>query len=1054
MISQAESGLGSANYALLEDQGVQPSYQVIASRYHLKFASVDNDGRDSDNLFDVAMTGTTMLRLRVSADKLLADRWTDADSLSSSAWASTDTVVIASGVTDVAPSAIAYSSTVRCFFYTGTKIRYVETSDGGASWGSAVDVVTESGVAHLAATSETKVHWVEYRSDNNSRLHYAEWGGASWASVNSSIYWAHEFTGFDAVALDDGIDVIVFTSGFPPNVGIRAEGVKTRKLVYRSGGLGGFIQRNGRWGEHFEIDVFDDEHSTRTRKYPKLSWINDRLVCVCYGIDGTSPYSYACHHLYTSMNGYQWRVDELVYIIGAQHAAMFVGVEDMAYIVTSEQVQRDRQTALFGADHEVLQTDLTTYIGEYSSRFGSMRQTNMQIRESTWLDTLPLVTDPGIFMVKHYWGFNVGGVINRVLVSTEEVDTIEHESNLPARQGNIQSRDRLMWMSDRYRAPYVFERESQMTGYDSFQDNTQTGFGGLRHTAVQYGSWGTKSDELELRSSNKEGMALSTFKLLVWNGSIQAGFQWASDGNDEYAGVVFRALDRDNCWMAIYDEDTDRIKLIERRGGSDKLRVISGANLGWSLGNQYYIKVVTLYSLITVYRSTDGATWTLVFSYIAPGEQVSLMFEYLIYEEGSFGLAGRGYSTDDVWEWKSPAWSIDPITSTTGLAYTFPEPTYTLPDAPSGWPAAEIEDSWPINIAALMANGALCRAKSITPGSPIQWEAIDTGLSGDCDNGSSEHGDIIYNPTTGEYLCATSAGIFACPDIWTNDPADVVWTLRNASTYAWKIVPSLIYPGHVFWHGYGPSVYISHDSGATFTSSYLDDGLGGFRCRDIASAQGGASVPDMEIMFAIGVNWTTPGNPNQLFKSIDGGVTWLRTDLSPGNGSYAGIEVPTWLSVGELNTDGLHFRISYGDTSGALKTKWTVNGGVTFVDAQIYISGQNWMFPGGYNHTAWSVWDRHVQFCVVRNNSYNVRLARQLDHSGTWEFGFPGGSYRGVGGFNYNGMWWIIWGYASFLRISTDANIFGDYFGDLQTVSGSSGIRKVYVGHDGYQVAS
>lgn len=861
MITQEESGLTGDQYAALQGIVHDPTYKIVASRFNLAFSEIGagtaTASADTDQT-DACVVGGHGLRVRTNGNTLYVDRWPNIGQASATAgWDTEGAALVWSGVdSSVPPGLISSGDTVRVFFYDGTSIKYVESTDAGESWGSPQTAVAQANVIYLAPTKLTKVHFAEYRSDFTTRLHYAE-DDSGWDTVGSEFYWSYLMTGFDAAALDADTDVIVFSSPFPVNVGTRAVGATVQKVVYQTGGVAAIIQRNEHWSDHCDIDVFDDESVYRYRRYPRIAYLNDRLMVICAGKDGDEQASHFCHHFYTSKDGEHWRFEDLVLLGDSTYSATPAIAGDFCFLVTSTEVHRSYQTGLIGYIPSALQDDITEHLSSYSVTAGSMRQSTMTIEvtpeNSAWYES-SILSSEAILMLQHYWGTWVDGVACYVLVATEEVDVRRVVEQLPEKAVQIVSRDRMAWMADRYSPAHVMERTSQLLGWDDHADEADSGYGGLRHTAVQTGSWGTTSNTLKLTASNKEGIAFSTFDLMVWNGSVQADMQWSSNGNGEYVGLVFRALDKDNMWNARYVQGEDKIVLFERRGGSDFRRAASTA-LSWSLGTWYSIKVVCRYALVKVYYSTDSANWTKVIEYIVPGTRTLTNLDAVVYDRGAFGAIGYGYSDEDNW----------------GLpAYEFPELTWDLDfnynPLDYGWAlsgANEGEHLGVTTIGFLNADGYFYRTSDFESSSPT-YTRVDLGLDGDpvqlvCDAFSP--GYIAGSGAVNAWV-ATTTGIYFVEDLFGTPSATLQHTFDEVS-----INRSMDFGFGTRGHGACTSLYAS----GTWITYTLDGG-------DTWSTEtmyGSAVIPDVYFTGEI-ETYSYEGSGNYYVSGLANGNTYLR----------------------------------------------------------------------------------------------------------------------------------------------------------------------------------
>lgn len=710
-----QQGLTDTQYAALKSALERPSYQVYLERYDLDFSSLASRAELTDDaLFDAEMCGE-YIRIAFLDDNGIGV-WGAAASAGA---ASASSHVVDASVGAIAPTIIADGSTVRIFYYEGGKIKYVESADYGQTFGGASDVETVSGISYLAPVSLSKVHYVTV-SDGNSRLHYTEYSGGAWTSTDSDIYIPHGFTGFDAVRLDSKTDVVAVSTDLPISVGVRAQGINVSRIAYLSGGVVAFRQQNGRWSDHVAVETFDDQDTYQYRRHVRLSLVGGKLFLLSRGSDGDQHSSHQTYHMYTSRDGEWWSHDFLYQLPDSVYGAKLLFNSPHVFLVGKRSMQIAYSTDFTGEVASGSRTDITTRIGSYTSNMSGVRQSQVMLSNADgWMDSSILAND-GVYMIRPYWGHIVSGSPARVQVSLEELDYIKPETSVPGEHISLVSRDRMAWMLDRVKSPHSVERESQMVGVDDYADQTESGYGGLRHTAIQSGAWRTADNTLKLISNNKEGITFTTWKINIWNGSSQIGFRLASNSNDEYAGIIFRAFDKDNLWHATYRQSDDKIHIYQRSEGEDESKTTSSA-MGWSSSGVWrYLKVVVRYSLIKVYSSTDNANWVEQISYIAPGGGTPAAFLSggMVIESGYMGQIGKGYSDEDTWSGSSSYGSTSP-----------PDP----PSSSGGYSSLYLYTGVQ-KIAAVNTDGYLYRTSDFqtleASGGPT-WERVDLGVDGD-----------------------------------------------------------------------------------------------------------------------------------------------------------------------------------------------------------------------------------------------------------------------------------------------------------------------------------
>jgi hypothetical protein len=530
--------------------------------------------------------------------------------------------------------------TIRVFYVDedDNYIHYKESSNGGSSWGAEQNVGALTNATAIASVSTTKVHCVSHAS-GNSRLHVYEDDGG-WSVTNSLIYWPHKIEYIDAITIGDR-DLIVFYSEGP------------MYGSYREAGIYGCWYEHGRWSDFFAIDVLDEHTNHAYRKHPMLSTANGIYFLTGFLSEGDADYSNTDRFVKTSKDGQYWRQyiplvcaeggpAKLLVVNAASGQSWPWSTGQQAYICGFDKIYESDATRFVGEVNTDLQVDVSSRTKNWDLQRGIIASASTVLsNHDGGLDSHSIITANNTLLLKREAGYYTGAGAEYAQITLEEGDVIKETDRLPQRHKQVVSRDRMKWVRDN-EADHYEEWVSQLVGYDNYDDDTDTGYGGLGHTATQKGWWETKDNKLWLKSDNEEGLAFATWDSRIINGQVKAMIRIETASNGEYAGVVFRARDEGNFWAAYYDETTDKIKLRKKVGGTWETAVAQSSTLSWSIDTWYGIMVDFRYSYFRVFYSTDGLAWTQAFTYTAPVNALNTPLEY-----GYVGLIGYGYSSDD-----------------------------------------------------------------------------------------------------------------------------------------------------------------------------------------------------------------------------------------------------------------------------------------------------------------------------------------------------------------------------------------------------------------------
>lgn len=658
MITQTESGLTQAAYDKVKagldgNTALHATSKFTVQRRNFKFDTSVVTGLGDTNIFDACIDSSYIYLAYVSSGTLYIKQY----DLSAGTWGSA--ITIDTSVASIPPS-----------FGDDDTLFYVKTNNdvGKATrtttWSSASTSVFWQGslypadindVIGIAATNNTTVYFAFLRHNYNTEFYVLDASGRNY----TYLYWPHRIDSVDAVRISGTVDkdLVVFSSELPYHFGLKAKGTTVEVMPLKRRGVVGFHATNKMFSDHFIIEEFDEASDYQTRLYPRASLVNDRYVVGCYGIDGNENYNHAAHRVYFSGDGKNFQIDEPFQLSGSSYGTKLLYQGDYVYLVTRYAVYRSYATELIGVIPSAIQEDITENVLSAMSSSTGIRSTSLKLSNADGWYSSSILSEEGKYSLTIKLGYYDGGN-QLVQVSHEIIDSIEPSENVPEKTLDMVSRDYGALLAD-VQSPSVREADSQILGADKFWDNTGTGYGGLRHTAGIDGYWSTPDGALQLRSSNKTGVATTTFGQRIWNGSIQAKINWATADNGEFVGLVFRCYDKDNYWRVIYDADEDKLKVQEIRGG-DLSSTSSSSAMGWSLGNTYYLKVVFWYHYVRVYASTDGTNWTFQFSRVQNGHVPSSVYTRATVplEVGSCGYVGYGYSDTDTWDdWD---WGDDP----------------------------------------------------------------------------------------------------------------------------------------------------------------------------------------------------------------------------------------------------------------------------------------------------------------------------------------------------------------------------------------------------------
>lgn len=654
-ITQSESGLDSVTYTSFIAEDDNPKWTVEAYKYNLDFAEKTPAqsfiNLESDD-WDACQSGDGDFFVMYSQGDLFVFL-EDVEDVSTPP-------KVATGLTNSAksPSVVEESNVAYIFTYNGTNIvrtEYSVTTSGAVySTNSTMSPSLSIGeeLTHLCAATKDRLHFVVKDSNNLYHLRVATWS----ASISeSNIYYMYPIQNL-SVATDGTKDVIVMATQVPGTVSVRVVNDEVEKYIEAAGGVICFIYENGNWSDHFEIDTVDNANDWRMRRGPRITYMNGLFVNIAYSVAGTERFPFATYRIYTSKNGKHWSLGQIVPIDTTpdRRGMKLVPVGDHVILCESRGVYESWSTDIVGYTPTSLIVDITDDIDEYIYTQDKGAQVDIKLDNSDGAYTdHAIINGQSTIMLVHKAGFGT----DLIQIAITEVDYLSYDGEPTNQIIQIVARDRMAWISDKTQSEEAKYWEGQLVGADRYQDLTKTHYGGMRHTATQLGSWDSVDSMLQLRSNNEQGVSFNTFKSYIWNGSYQADFRLATLNNDEYAGIVFRAIDKDNRMEARYDETTDTIKIIETLGGNETILATS-SSMGWDNLSWHYLKVEFRYAKIVVLTSGDGVTWSTAITYYQAGQHTPGTYGPILLDIGYVGHVARGYSPPIESDWNFPEFVI------------------------------------------------------------------------------------------------------------------------------------------------------------------------------------------------------------------------------------------------------------------------------------------------------------------------------------------------------------------------------------------------------------
>ena len=161
--------------------------------------------------------------------------------------------------------------------------------------------------------------------------------------------------------------------------------------------------------------------------------------------------------------------------------------------------------------------DLTHFIQSWDAAMNGMLQVNMELTSGAVVaagDTL-----------RHEGGKILPGdtLPTYIQIGVTEIDSLETMTTVAPQGGSggtirVSSRDALSYMTDKITSKDAYEFDAYKLGLDDYDSGIDPNYGGLAHTAIQSGAWNnTVSGQLQMTTVG-DGYVYTTYGTNEWNG--------------------------------------------------------------------------------------------------------------------------------------------------------------------------------------------------------------------------------------------------------------------------------------------------------------------------------------------------------------------------------------------------------------------------------------------------------------------------------------------------------------------------------------------------------
>lgn len=636
MITQPESGLTQAQYDVITNDANPYAWKVEATRSNLQFKHVGSwtDEINSDKWDALVFGGKIVYATNENVSVMNID--------------GTGEIVVPHGLvnTATAPSLVEDGTNVYLFTYnTPNVIRHtINVADGTIS----NPVASTSSVTNgkfIAATSPTRCHVLRHLTlSYNYQFTYIDGIGGTDTLVQSDVWWQHPVQSFDA-ATDGSKDVVVIATQSPGLVRTKVDGTSVYHDYEPSGGVVAFTVINEMWSDHIEVDLIDNMSGTRMRRSVRVTYTNDRFSITGFAYIASKYNTIRTHKLYTSKTGDLWSMGRILYLPlhSTAYSIVLYPHHERIYAISGSDVFWDESTSVVGKVSENNKIVFTRdNVSEHTIEHGEITSATLVIDNALGeYDNHPIINTSNVIELYHYSGrYDLEtNTPYYILVAITEVDRIDIDHMQTNRTITLVSRDRMAWMADRTQSEETRYWEGGISFADQYSDFTETGYGGLVHTAIQRGQWETEAGDLWLKTPNEYGLSFSTHQIYHWNGSYKIHYNLSEANNNEYAGVVFRALNQENYMAARFEQASNEIRLYEYRSGSE-ITIMQSSGLNPVNPMVGSIWVHFKYGRVKVFFADDGVNWRLAINTVVSGMPDTYINPFL--DRGYSGQVAKG----------------------------------------------------------------------------------------------------------------------------------------------------------------------------------------------------------------------------------------------------------------------------------------------------------------------------------------------------------------------------------------------------------------------------
>lgn len=310
--------------------------------------------------------------------------------------------------------------------------------------------------------------------------------------------------------------------------------------------------------------------------------------------------------IFKSKDGYNWSR----FIPLGHEFTKLLYADEMVYGITEAgDVWEAYSTHLFGAVNSSIAVDITDDVKALSINRREMGQLKLQLENNQLqYDDHEAVRTDADFILDVNLGYWLDGEEDPAFVPAgifyaDEIQQIIRvtESGYD-NQLQVTASDIMSFLSVDRVTDFRFLR-SAVIEVDEYEDTSGTEYGGLKHTVIHSGTWEAASGELSLTTNNETNFVFSTLATHpIADMDVSVNFAFTSANTDQFAGLVFRAVNEENFFYAIWNKADSKVYLYRRRDAVDTLLKTSSAYAGTTS-----MRVTCLGSDISIYAGSNLA---------------------------------------------------------------------------------------------------------------------------------------------------------------------------------------------------------------------------------------------------------------------------------------------------------------------------------------------------------------------------------------------------------------------------------------------------------------